>query len=317
MLRQNLDYWEISLKNPEPIIDEYYTFNRLIVQNQNLIQKVERLRELITTYCVLLEIDKQALGKILDEIYTITLHKNIQYTEFIAFWKTLDLSYSSFGRLPEQDRKLILHKILEEYCEKRRKLYDELGYSNIVVQALYDSGVSRKKGKAGIQKIVNLILQKLKSSQIFRTIDELRNQILGYFLPDQNKVLFDKFIANYNIEYRFSQTYQGKLPDVVLKAKDHFFIIEAKHINETGGAQDKQIAELISFINQREPSQNIHYVAFLDGLYFNYFINPPQGSKLSQQKEDIENCLKRNHSNFFVNTAGFVNLLKDLSEVRL
>jgi hypothetical protein len=317
MLRQNLDYWAISLKNPEPIIDEYYTFNKLIVQNQNLIQKVERLRELITTYCVLLEIDKQALGKILDEIYMIALYKNIQYTEFIAFWKTLDLSYSPFRQLPEQNRKLMLHKILEEYCEKRRKLYDELGYSNIVVQAIYDSGVSRKKGKAGIEKIANLILQKLKNSQIFRTIDELRSQILGYFLPDKNKVLFDEFIENYNIEYRFSQTYQGKLPDVVLKAKDHFFIIEAKHINETGGAQDKQIAELISFISQQEPSQNIHYVAFLDGLYFNYFINPPKRSKVSQQKEDIENCLKHNHSNFFVNTAGFVNLLQDLSEVLL
>jgi len=317
MLKRNLDYWEISLKNPEPIIDEYYTFNKLIVQNQNLIQKVERLRELITTYCVLLEIDKQALGKILDEIYMIALHKNIQYTEFIAFWKTLDLSYSSFRQLPEQDRKLMLHKILEDYCEKRRKLYDELGYSNVVVQALYDSGVSRKKGKAGTQKITNLILQKLKNSQIFRTIDELRNQILGYFLPDENKVLFNEFIENYNIEYRFSHTYQGKLPDVVLKVRDQFFIIEAKHINETGGAQDKQIAELISFINQRETSQNIHYVAFLDGLYFNYFINPPKGSKVSQQKEDTENCLKHNHNNFFVNTAGFVNLLQDLSEVLL
>ena len=314
MLRQNLDYWEISLKNPEPIVDEYYTFNKLIVQNQNLIQKVERLRELITTYCVLLEIDKQALGKILDEIYMITLHKNIQYTEFIAFWKTLDLSYSSFGRLPEQDRKLMLHKILEEYCEKRRGLYDKLGYSNIVVQALYDSGVSRKKGKARTQKITNLILQEFMSAQKFGTIDELRDQILGYFLPDENKILFDEFIDNYNIEYRFRQIYQGKLPDVVLKAKDHFFIIEAKHINETGGAQDKQIAELISFINQREPSQNIHYVAFLDGLYFNYFINPPQESKVYQQKEAIENCLKRNQNNFFVNTAGFVNLLQDLSE---
>jgi hypothetical protein len=208
----------------------------------------------------------------------------------------------------------MLHKILEEYCEKRKKLYDDLGYSNIVVQALYDSGISRKKGKAGTQKITNLILQKFMSAQKFGTTDELRDQILGYFLPDENKILFDEFIENYNIEYRFRQIYQCKLPDVVLKAKDNFFIIEAKHINETGGSQDKQIAELISFINQREPSQNIHYVAFLDGLYFNYFINPPQESKVYQQKEDIENCLKRNQNNFFVNTAGFVNLLQDLSE---
>jgi len=77
MLKQNLDYWEISLKNPEPIIDEYYTFNKLIVQNQNLIQKVERLRELITTYCVLLKIDRQALSKVLDEIYMIALEHTI------------------------------------------------------------------------------------------------------------------------------------------------------------------------------------------------------------------------------------------------
>jgi hypothetical protein len=211
----------------------------------------------------------------------------------------------------------MLHKILEEYCEKRKKLYDKLGYSNIVVQALYDGGVSRKKGKAGTQKITDLILQKFMSAQKFGTIDELRNQILGYFLSDENKILFDEFIENYNIEYRFRQIYQGKLPDVVLKARDHFFIIEAKHINETGGAQDKQIAELISFINQRELSKNIHYVAFLDGLYFNYFVNPPQESKVYQQKETIENCLKRNQNNFFVNTAGFVNLLQDLSEERL
>ena len=98
----------------------------------------------------------------------------------------------------------MLHKILEEYCEKRRKLYDELAYSNVMVQALYDSGVSRKKGKAGTQKITNLILQKLKNSQTFRTIDELKGQILGYFLPDKNKAFFDEFIENYNIEYRFS-----------------------------------------------------------------------------------------------------------------
>jgi hypothetical protein len=182
-----------------------------------------------------------------------------------------------------------------------------------VVQALYDSGVSRKKGKAGTQKITNLILQKFMSAQKFGTIDESRDQILGYFLPDENKILLYEFIENY-IEYRFRQISQGKLPDIVLKAKDHFFIIEAKHINETGGAQDKQIAELIAFINQREPSKNLHYVAFLDGLYFNYFINPPQESKVYQQKESIENCLKRNQNNFFVNTAGFVNLLQDLSE---
>jgi len=321
MLKQNLEYWDISLKNPEPALDESYAFNDIIVEDEELIDKIEKLRNLIITYCMVLEINKnkheQVLNEVLDKIYEIvSATRNIQYTEFVAFWKTLDLSYSYFTSLSEQDKKLMLRQILENYCIKRKELYDKLGYSNIVVQALYDSGASRKKGKIGINKIMNLIFEKLGEIKKFSDIEELKNTKCGYFLPDGNKTLFNDFIRDYRLSYRFGERYQNKLPDVVLKVAEHFFIIEAKHINEMGGAQDKQIAELISFIDQSEQLANIHihYIAFLDGIYFNYFINPTQGSKLHQQKEAIESCLRRNRSNFFVNTAGFTNILEDVSE---
>ncbi len=120
-LKRNIKYWQISLKNPEPTVDDYYIFDEVIIEDKELIQKVERLRELIISYCVMLEKDKKTAKKILNEIYEIIAFTyKIQYTEFVAFWK-------------------------EKYCSRRRKLYDKLGYSNITVQALYDSVVSRKK----------------------------------------------------------------------------------------------------------------------------------------------------------------------------
>lgn len=90
-LKRNIEYWQISLKNPEPAADEYYIFDEVIIEDKELIRKVERLRELIISYCVMLDKDKKATEKILDEIYEIiTSIDKIQYTEFIAFWKALE-----------------------------------------------------------------------------------------------------------------------------------------------------------------------------------------------------------------------------------
>jgi len=312
-LKMNIEYWKISLQNPEPVIDDYYIFDEIIVEDENLIKKVERLRELIIAYCVMREKDKKSSGKIIDEIYKILNSTElIQYTEFVAFWKVLDISFSVFKEM--QDNKDILYEILEKYCEKRRRLYDRLGYSNIVVQALYDSGASRKKGTAGIEKVLSIAREKLGLEKQLNTIEEVKNFNMGYFLPDkENKELFKSFCKVYGIKYKFGEDHQGKNPDIVLKVEEHFFIIEAKHIKESGGAQDKQIGELIKFISYSEGKENIHYVAFLDGTYFNKFIYATyMASKIKKQKEAIEKCLKENPQNLFVNTAGLCCLFSDL-----
>ena len=101
VIRKNMEYWRISLENPEPVADDYYIFDKIIVNDKNLIRKVERLRELIIAYCVIYERNEKASIDILNEIYKIIVSiDKIQYTEFIAFWKALDMSLSVFKKLP-------------------------------------------------------------------------------------------------------------------------------------------------------------------------------------------------------------------------
>ena len=319
VLKKNKYYWGVSLKNPEPVVDDYYISDEIIVEDGDLIQKIERLRELIISYCVMIEKDRNSASKILDEIHSIIVSMDkIQYTEFIAFWKVLDMSYSVFKKLPNQE--FILEELLQRYCERRRKLYDKIGYSNVTVQALYDSGASRKKGASGITKLVDLIHGTFDETFRVSRVDNLHTLMttsIGYFLPDKgDKSLFREFCRRFDIQYNFGRDHQGKEPDMVLKVNSHFFIIEAKHIKESGGAQDKQIVETIEFIRYSENLDNIHYLSFMDGVYFNNFIwtKSNNESKINRQRKAIEEYLDENKSNFFVNTAGLINLLKDLLE---
>jgi len=173
-LKENIYYWKISLKHPEPVADDYYIFDQIIIADKDFTYKIERLRELIITYSVISGKSKRTASKVLDEIYEIiTSIDKIQYTEFIAFWKVLDMSYSVFRKLPNP--KLILRELLQKYCERRRKLYDNFGYSHTTVQALYDSGASRKKGKAGIYKLIDLIRSKFKNARHIEELVILRN----------------------------------------------------------------------------------------------------------------------------------------------
>jgi len=322
VLGKNIDYWNKSLTHPEQFLDDYYIFDDIIVNDQNLIDKIKQLRLLIITYCEMTEIDENETSKILDKIYNIIVSiENIQYTEFVAFWKNLDLSYSVFKYFKDPQESInILRDILKKYCKKRIELYNSLGYSNITVQALYDAGASRKKGMAGINKLEYLI--KIKDVVHAEDWNSLKNANIAYFLPDsKDEKLFKEFCEKYHIQYEFGKTHQGKEPDMVLKVNQDFFIIEAKHINESGGAQNKQIVEAIDFIKNSESSNKIHYLSFMDGLYFYKFsqenitnnkINNQKIDKINNQKIDIEEALKNHENNFFVNTYGFKSLLNDL-----
>ena len=324
-LRDNFYYWNESLKYKENIFDDSYFINQIIVNDEELISRVEKLRELLVTYCVLKEEqgDTEAvLQKIFNNILNlIESTEQIQYTEFVAFWKTLDISYSTFKDYSNEEKKDILKSILELYCENRRKIYDGLGYTNTTVQALYDAGASRKKGKLGIKKIETLLENILNISNTeylkVENLKDFEGKKICYLLPDSNKSdkeIFDDFIKRKHLDYRFGREHQNKYPDVVIKICEHYFIIEAKHIKESGGAQDKQIVEIIEFIKYSENGDNIHYVSFLDGIYFNKFISlkdKDNKNKVLSQIRDIENALKYNKNNFFVNTYGLKLLIED------
>jgi hypothetical protein len=128
-IRENIYYWKKSLESPEQAADPFYTFDKLIVTDSELIKKVERLRELIIRWYTFSEKNVDGASEILNEIYDLIVSiDKIQYTEFVAFWKTLDISYSVFKKL--LNKKVILKELLQKYCKRRRKLYDKMGYCN-------------------------------------------------------------------------------------------------------------------------------------------------------------------------------------------
>ncbi len=106
---------------------------------------------------------------------------------------------------------------------------------------------------------------------------------------------------------------QGKKLDLIIKHKNKMFLIEAKHLNTSGGGQDKQISELIEILNLKEKAPNISYISFLDGSYSNILLsNSKAGDKLKTQRKEIRKYLKKNPNNYWLNTAGLKSLFSDV-----
>lgn len=322
----NLKYWEISLKNKEKLLDEYYIIDKIIIFEKEVVEKIHSLRDFINMYCYTIKYPieefKAVRDRLIKEIlYIIERTDYVQYSEFISFWKVLDLSYSIFKELSINLKQEILKEIIEEYCNRRNEIYSKIGYSDTTIQCLYDAGVSRMKGAISVRKIEKIVEEIANSHKlIIRKITsepEINTTHSWLYIVDENKHLFNKIKNKFNIKYEFGEQYQGKLPDVLIKIVDRLLVIEAKHIKEPGGAQNKQIKELIDFIKGREVNPNVHYVAFLDGYYFNLLIEPPKNSQLFIQREDLEKTLKENRRNFFVNTAGFRKLIEDLITIEI
>ena len=119
----------------------------------------------------------------------------------------------------------------------------------------------------------------------------------------------------FGIKFKFSK--KNKVPDCIFEIKDRIFILEAKHVNGQGGAQNSSISELESILELKGEKPNIFYIAFLDGCYTKYLtVSEPNknGTTIEKQLYTIENNLKRNENNYFVNTAGFIQFMQDLKK---
>jgi hypothetical protein len=343
MPMRNIDYWRYSLDYPEPedLEEEPYIHDEYIVNDSNYLAQVNYLRDLLTTYCTLsrfIEREPSCTHKELgvsaatadepsenpQDIYQLVLKEidrllinveNIHHTEFVAYFKCYGISHSDYRREKNMQQRLtLLREILQRYCKNRKERYDQLGYTHVIQQALYDSAVSRTQGASGIQKLRQIIGQSARDSKV--TIQEAKTsfeftQSEYSFYPISYKKAFEELREKVKLRYEYGQKSQGKIPDLVIKIKDRLLILEAKHIKESGGAQDKQIDELIKFISQKEEGL-ISYVAFLDGRYFNKFRDTLSAEKVRRQREAIEKALQDYPNNYFVNTAGLHKLLADL-----
>lgn len=321
----NAELFEYCLKNPEPLIDDSYTkssgliisadahkTNNLTAAHTNLIRKIEDFKITKESH------DTLAVKQIPLDIQIILKNKGMNYSEFVSFWSVLDVSYSVYVSLSETDQIQFIELALERFLSMRHAIYSSYGYTPTALQAEKDAKSHKRSGASGINKVSALLAEKgYKQIAKRHNILDFKSEDRIFLLTDkENKRLFTQLLTDYGIEFRWSKDHQRKMPDFLIKTGADIYIMEHKHMKESGGGQDKQLSEIIDFINFSEDSidPRVHYIVFMDGLYFNMFTKDfsARDGKIKSQLQGITERLKDNPGNYFVNTAGFKKLLEQI-----
>ena len=300
-MKSNQHYFKISQQNPEKLLDKFYVFDNKHPDLKKYISNTKEIKNILITIKTLQ--NKKEETKIVDK-YFYELQKVLCGTsncsEFVCFVNACDNILDSVKNDID-----LLKKITEKYFKKR--ILNEI-VPEEWIQAILDSNSSRKKGKCGETKLLS-ILQKLGFSEVKTWND--------FFTEKKCVAQFSKVFSLKNardkLSVKIKTKKQNKDLDLIIKIDSKIFITEAKHLNTSGGGQDKQIAELIEIINLKEKNEDIFYIAFLDGNYSNILLdNKKCGDKLKTQRKEIKKYLRNNARNFWLNTKGFKNLFSDL-----
>ncbi|MCL5674627.1 MAG: hypothetical protein M1501_02625, partial [Candidatus Omnitrophica bacterium] len=236
--------------------------------------------------------NKKVIAKYFSEL-SKTLGKFSNCSEFACFINACD----SFLDLVKNDI-ILLEKITQRYFAKR--ILNEV-VPEEWIQAILDSNSGRKKGKCGENKLL-YILAKYGFQEVTTWEDFFKKQKCVVKFSN----IFSIKNVRKNIGIKLATNKQNKKLDLIIKVNNRLFLCEAKHLNTSGGEQDKQIAELIEIIGLKEQNKNISYIAFLDGTYSNILLsNKNRDNKLTIQRKEIEKYLLNNPHNFWINTAGF------------
>lgn len=315
----NREIFEFSLVHPEPIVDEFYLKNGSLIISEDAKIPTDAMRknldliESISTYSFARKHQEDFIAeKALEKISAIMQCKSINYSEFVSFWPVADVSYSLFKKMDTEEQYDILKSIIEKYIELRHSLYSSYGYTPVTLQASKDAKAHKESGGLGIRKVSRILSTAGYKKSDDETLEEFTSQGSKKYIEadKKGKKLFKRFLQHHGIRFLWSKKKDQKMPDFLIKDGDDIFIVEHKHMKEGGGGQDKQINEIISLIGFSENNVKIHYVSFLDGMYFNLFTNEKhsKNGKLSNQLRNIKANLTRNKQNYFVNTAGFKKL---------
>lgn len=299
-IQDNRHYFKISQENSEVSWDSFYIFNNKNPDLKNYIENTKEIKNILITIKTLQKKkeNSQTINKYFQELQKI-LSKFSNCSEFICFVNACDNTLDAV----KKDLNLI-KKITHQYFSKR--LLSE-PVPEEWVQAILDSNSSRKKGKCGELKLIS-ILEKLRIQEVKNWKDFLKSQKCVMQFPKTIKMVKE------NLNVKIKTKKQGKILDLIIKHKNRLFLVEAKHLNTSGGGQDKQISELIEILSLKETNLNISYISFLDGSYSNIFLSDSKaGNKLKIQRKEIKKYLKKNLNNYWLNTAGFKALFSDLN----
>ncbi len=298
-MKDNLKYLEYSCNNPEKLDERYMNLKK-----NNLNKYVEftnKIRSLLNDIRKDKFVDEKKFTILLNLITDSYGSKN----KFNCFINACDSTIGTIKNNPET-----LKQIVELFFTYRN---GKISADPVHIQSLIDKGSQRALGIIGQQKIVEI-------AQNFGF--EYTNDP-DIFLKNKNSVSYYKKELKEKIIPEIDFGSQNKDLDIILKSNDKYFFIESKHIKECGGAQDKQIKELIGLIKTKMP-KNTFIVSFLDGVFsnevlnseiFNVFDNKDKiiKNKIEQQQFEILDNLHKNKSAFWLNSAGLVEFLRDLA----
>lgn len=303
----NIKLLEYSKKNPEGFLDNNYIFIEKHPKFQTFINKTQKIKNLLITINGLQK--KKESKQVLEKYYSDLqkeIKNNASYSEFVSFVNACDTNINEI-----LDDIEILIKVTNLYLQNRN-------LNDIVpsewIQALIDKGASRRKGKAGEKKLIDILTR--KNYKKVKTINDFKKNKKAVAQFAKNGA-FSISNVKENFGIKFGSKTQGKQLDLIIKNNDKLYFLEAKHIHVSGGAQDKQIKELIDIIKESPQNVNHFYVSFLDGRYFNKIfllkgasedLTKEEKNKAQKQRKDIEIALKKNKNNFFINTTGFKKL---------
>jgi hypothetical protein len=317
----NIELLRYSISHQETLLDGNYMFVEI---HADLEKYSQQTKEIKNTLITLKEIQKQKSKesvKVANSLYgklSALLKKHAQFSEFGCFINACDATVE----LASKNTK-ILRQITSLYIAKRN--LNEIVPSEWI-QALIDKTSSRKKGQAGEEKLISILKKKgYKYTEDFKSFFQTKKSVSKF------KGDFSLKNLNKNLKMEIGKDSQNKKLDLCIKNDKELYFLEAKHISISGGAQNKQIKELIDIIKKRPNRKDSHFVSFLDGIYFNLLFEQKKAAaakqvllleedgeekdsvrevvnKLQNQKVDIEQALKTIYQNYFINTAGFIKL---------
>jgi len=300
-IQNNQHYFKISQENPEFSLDSFYIFDNKNPNLREYIKNTKEIKEILTTIKILQKKkeNQKTINKYFEELQK-SLSEFSNCSEFICFVNACDNTLNAV----KKDLNLI-KQITQKYFSKR--LLSDL-IPEEWIQAILDSNSSRKKGKCGESKLIS-ILEKLG----FKEVKDWANFNKSTKCVAQFSKVFSVKKVQENLNVKIKTKKQGKKLDLIVRYKNKVFLAEAKHLNTSGGGQDKQISELIEILNLREKTSNVSYVSFLDGSYSNILLSDSKaGDKLKTQRREIKKYLKKNPNNYWLNTTGFKSLFSDL-----
>lgn len=301
------------------MLDDNYMFVEKHKDLNKYYEKTKQIKNLLITIKELTTQRTTSNPRVLNSLFlklALFLRQYAQFSEFGCFINACDTTVE----IASKDFK-VLKKITGIYL-KNRDLNEIVPQEWI--QALIDKTSSRKKGQAGEKKLLGLLKKKgYVYSEMFDDFMK-HGKSVSKFKGDFS---LKGVLKNFNVS--IGKESQNKKMDLCIKKGKRIYFLEAKHISISGGAQNKQIKELIDIVKFDINNKNYHQISFLDGVYFNMLFISKNGAKrafikeqveeeeedvrevlnkIQSQKADILEALKLNKNNYFINTAGFKKL---------